>query len=40
MSRMSAKANNGPMPHDPFFQPFSLKSTFGKRWKIRMDESW
>ena len=25
---------------DPFLHPFSLKKTFGKRWKIRMEESW
>jgi hypothetical protein len=30
-------------PHellDPFLHPFSLKKAFGKRWKIRMEESW
>jgi hypothetical protein len=25
---------------DSFKQPFGLKRTFGKRWKIRMEESW
>jgi len=24
----------------PFLHPFSLKKAFGKRWKIRMEESW
>ncbi len=27
-------------PHDPFLHPFSLKKAFGKRWKIKMEESW
>ncbi len=27
-------------PHDPFLHPFSLKKTFRKRWKIKMEESW
>ncbi|MCX5888494.1 MAG: hypothetical protein NTY36_03475 [Deltaproteobacteria bacterium] len=27
-------------PHDPFLHPFSLKKTFGKRWKVKMEESW
>ncbi|MBM4274366.1 MAG: hypothetical protein FJ134_07905 [Deltaproteobacteria bacterium] len=40
MSRMSAKAQTGPMPHDPFLHPFSIKKAFGKRWKIQMEESW
>jgi hypothetical protein len=26
--------------YDPFKNPFSLKRTFGKRWKIQMEESW
>ncbi len=25
---------------DPFQHPFSLKRTSGKRWKIKMEESW
>ena len=26
--------------HDQFLHPFSLKKAFGKRWKIKMEESW
>jgi hypothetical protein len=26
--------------HDQFLRPFSLKKAFGKRWKIKMEESW
>jgi hypothetical protein len=41
MSRMPAKATGGPDKlSDPFLYPFSLKKAFGKRWKIRMEESW
>jgi hypothetical protein len=41
MSSMPAKAMGGPDKlSDPFLHPFSLKKSFGKRYRILMEEGW
>jgi hypothetical protein len=40
MNTLTVKAETSPLPSDPSLWPFSLKQTFGKRWKVQMDESW
>jgi hypothetical protein len=41
MSSMPAKATYGPDKlSDPFLHPFSLKKSFGKRYRIHLEEGW
>lgn len=41
MSSMSDKAKGGAnKPSDPLLHPFSLKKSFGKRYRIHLEESW
>lgn len=41
MTSLPVKATSGPEGlSDPFLNPFSIKKSFGRTWKIQVDESW